>query len=126
MLRAVALSLIVLFSIAITVPLTNSSAHTRRAAATRRYRHHSRAWWRRHRARMRRMAARREGKDVAAMRNHNSDEPAEVGGQSNFFTAKSGTYTEPHGQLSLTMPNGWTSRPALVNGEMQFRVYTPD
>ncbi|HYJ48150.1 MAG TPA: hypothetical protein VEV81_16175, partial [Pyrinomonadaceae bacterium] len=58
MLRAAALSLLILVSVAVMLPLVDSSAHNSgRAVAGRRshMRHrHSRAWWRRYRARVRR------------------------------------------------------------------------
>lgn len=75
-LRATALSLLVMFVLALTVPLTNPSAHNRSWAAEYR-RHmshrHSRAWWRRYRARIRRKrAALARKRAVAAWRGRRS------------------------------------------------------
>jgi len=61
--RALVLSILILCTVAATLPLTDSLAHwSKRPAASRRYkarysRRHSRAWWRRHRARLRRQRA---------------------------------------------------------------------
>jgi hypothetical protein len=65
MLRALVLSLLILCTVAASLPLVDSLAMGPRAAAAhrhRRHRRHSRAWWRRHRRRLRRRHA------VAAVR----------------------------------------------------------
>src|SRR5688572_11372231 len=62
MLRKIALSLLMLISLTVTLPLVNSTAHSIKyeaAHAQRRVRRHSSAWWRRHRALMRRRRAAR-------------------------------------------------------------------
>ncbi|MGI9106548.1 MAG: hypothetical protein ACR2G4_09900 [Pyrinomonadaceae bacterium] len=62
-LRALVLSILILCTVAATLPLTDSLAHwSNKPAAARRYkgrysRRHSRAWWRRYRARLRRQRA---------------------------------------------------------------------
>ncbi|HKP72809.1 MAG TPA: hypothetical protein VJT82_07720 [Pyrinomonadaceae bacterium] len=61
-LRALVLSVLILCSVAATLPLTDSLAHwSTRPSASRRHgryaRRHSRAWWRRYRARLRRKRA---------------------------------------------------------------------
>lgn len=58
MLRALVISLLILCSLAATLPIADSLAGgPQRAAVSRRYRRHSRAWWRRHRRLMRRRRA---------------------------------------------------------------------
>ncbi len=60
MLRALVISLLILCSLAATLPLADSFAGGTQASAAaqkRRYRRHSRAWWRRHRAALRRRRA---------------------------------------------------------------------
>src|SRR5438067_1601080 len=60
MLRALVLSLLILCTVAASLPLVDSLAMGPRAAAAhrhRRHRRHSRAWWRRHRRLMRRRRA---------------------------------------------------------------------
>src|SRR5690349_21065815 len=77
MLRRIGLSIALLISMVVAVPLVTSTAHNLRAnfsGRSRRHRRHSRAWWRRHRAMMRRrqaMIARRRAL-IAAMRNGNA------------------------------------------------------
>ena len=58
MLRALVISLLILCSLAATLPIADSLAGgPQRPAVSRRYRRHSRAWWRRHRRLMRRRRA---------------------------------------------------------------------
>ena len=60
MLRALLLSLLILCTVAATLPLADSLAKGPRAAAAQRHhrhRRHTRAWWRRHRRMMRRRRA---------------------------------------------------------------------
>src|SRR2546423_11742087 len=61
MLRALILSLLILCTVAATLPLAGSFAGGRRSVAARRqhrrHRRHSRAWWRRHRRLMRQRRA---------------------------------------------------------------------
>ena len=57
MLRTIAISLILVLSVGVMMPFTNSAHGVRQSAQVggpkRHYRYHSRAWWRRYRARMR-------------------------------------------------------------------------
>lgn len=132
MLRAVALSLLVLFSIATLLPLANSSAEAEggRSAASyrkkKRIRRHSRAWWRRYRAHLRRRRAAVSRRDLG-----NSIAPEESRSEAatispSAFYATGGTYNDPRGAFSLTMPIGWSNRPLSAGGELRFRVYAPD
>lgn len=127
MLRAAALSLLVLVAIALMLPLTRSAAHQGLNSLTAHHhhgvrRHHSRAWWRRHRALMRRrraMLARRK----ALLAGHPVSAPNSNGaaGAVNAPVAMA-----PSGQFRLALPSGWSSRPVLVNGAMRFSAYAPD
>lgn len=131
MLRAIALSLLVFCSVAITLPLADSFAQglsKNRAAASRSARRrHSRAWWRRYRARLaRRRAAEVRARELAALR---ALEPVKVEGfdrsklSSNAVAATGGVFNDPSGQWSMKLPRGWSNRPAMQNGEMRFRVF---
>jgi hypothetical protein len=77
MLRALLLSLLILCTVAATLPLADSLAKGPRAAAAqrhRRHRRHSRAWWRRHR----RMLRRRHAAVVARRARLQAQTPAQV------------------------------------------------
>jgi hypothetical protein len=134
MLRAVALSLLVLFSIATLLPLAHSSAEGeggRSSAASyrrkKRIRRHSRAWWRRYRAhlRRRRAAALLRAPEKAIAPENGRSEAATTISPSAFYST-GGTYNDPRGAFSLTMPIGWSTRPLAAGGELRFRVYAPD
>lgn len=134
MLRAVALSLLVLFSIATLLPLAHSTAQddgSRSATSQRRkkrIRRHSRAWWRRYRSHLRRRRAavaaglRGEPDKPSALENSRTDTAIAP----KAFYATGGTYNDPRGAFSLTMPIGWSNRPMAAGGELKFRVYAPD
>src|SRR5207248_9672572 len=80
MIRAAALALLVLVSVAMMLPLVDSSAHNNRPTASRSHHmgHHSRAWWRRHRARLRRLRAAQQRKEsLQAMRGQSLNTAAE-------------------------------------------------
>src|ERR1044071_4513341 len=67
--RAAALSFLMLFTLAAMLPFVSSSAHNEEAAGAskkRSMRGHSRAWWRRYRARQRRRRAALERKRALA------------------------------------------------------------
>lgn len=137
MVRAAALSLLILFSVAVMLPLAQSARDYDRPSFShhrkKRIRRHSRAWWRRYRAHLRRKRAQltRE-KTLNALREHKPDTTTLSAGRApavaspNVFTATGGVYTDPRGAFSLTMPRGWSSRPQMANGEMKFMVYGPD
>src|SRR3954471_15140470 len=83
MLRAAALSLLILVSVAVMLPLVDSSAHNSgRPTVSRRshMRHrHSRAWWRRYHTRLRRQrAATRHKQADQAMRGQSLNAQAEA------------------------------------------------
>ena len=127
MLRAAALSLLILASVVVMLPAGDSSAHhTNRAHASRRSnmgRRHSRAWWRRHRARLRRRRAAlrrrqvvqhmRRGRNLnAAAENHNKSALAEKISTHNLPQ-------KPAGPTAPALPDGWTRR-ASAGGGMRF------
>lgn len=124
MLRAAALSLLMLFAVVTMLPLTSSSAHGNKSAAAsshgKRFRRHSRAWWRRYRAKQRRRRAaiaRRRALNALRMQTETAanavEEPA---------STTSGVYNHPRGLWSVTVPAGWSNRPATDSNEMKFRI----
>ena len=134
MLRAAALSLLVLVSVVVMLPTGDSSAHNNgRSSVSRRSRmnrRHSRAWWRRYRARMRRKRAemrrrqallrQRQGTNLNAMADsHKSSAPL-----SKLSTVSS--VKSPGSGWNLALPAGWSRRGAGMGGEMKFAVNSPD
>lgn len=118
MLRTITLSLLMLFSVGVMLPIASSTHGLRQASAShqqRRYRRHSRAWWRRHRARLRlrrAAAAAALAQRNAAYRNA-AHRNAPLGPVS---VAKS----DPLIGVIPELPVGWTS--AVSNkGEVKFR-----
>jgi hypothetical protein len=134
MLRAVALSLLVLFSIATLLPLAHSSAQGEggRSASTRRnkkrVRRHSRAWWRRYRAHLRRRkrAAAILARERSATALTASENNRDAAISPNALSSTGGIYNDPRGLFSLTMPGGWSSRSSVAKNEARFRIYAPD
>jgi hypothetical protein len=132
MLRAAALALLVLISVAVMLPLVDSSAHNSGRSTVSRRHHmghrHSRAWWRRYRARLRRQrASLRRKETLQAMRGQSLNAAAEshnnIPVPGKLVVASSSESKNPINALSL--PNGW-SRRAAANGETKFVVNTPD
>ena len=144
-LRALALSLLVLFTMAITLPWPDASAHHKGRAHIH-HRHHSRAWWRKYRARLRRQrAAIARRNALTAMRGHSSVTESTFGANtqkgdaaksmpafaSRRLAASSvstgGVFNDPRNQLSMMMPSGWSGKPVTNNsGETKFKVFAPD
>ena len=127
MLRAAALSLLVLFSIAAMLPLAKSSAHNSASSAShhrkKRIRRHSRAWWRRYRAHLRRKRAMQLQNAQKTYAPEQSRDDVALSPNTSAITG--GTYNDPRGIFSLTLPGGWT-RSASARGETTFRIYAPD
>ena len=124
MLRAAALSLLMMLTVVTMLPLTSSSAYNNGGSVAsshgRRFRRHSRAWWRRYRARQRRRhAAIARQRALKALRMQNAtvaktdQVPASNAG---------GVFNHPRGLWSVTMPEGWSNRPAIDGNEMKFRI----
>lgn len=135
MLRAAALSLLVLVSVIVMLPTNDSSAHhsgsysaSRRSRMNRR---HSRAWWRRYRARQRRKRAvalkrqqvlrrARSGKNLNAVADSHKSVPL----ASKLSTVSS--VKSPSTGWNPALPNGWSRRGAAAGGEMKFVVNSQD
>jgi hypothetical protein len=127
MLRRIALSIGLLISMVVILPLATSTAHNLRSqfmTVSHRYRHHSRAWWRRHRALMRRrqaliarrraLIAARNGLGTSTLKaaeNHAS-QPA-------ILPVTPGFYRD--GTVAMPLPSGW-SADATKNGVSTFRI----
>ncbi|MEO8433499.1 MAG: hypothetical protein ABI596_01275, partial [Pyrinomonadaceae bacterium] len=138
MLRKIALSLLMLISLIVTLPLVNSTAHSIKYEAAhnqRRVRRHSNAWWRRHRAllRRRRAARLRRRALAAAMR--------QLNGVQNLRTAQSmmqtsdnhaafpatvslppATLRDANGATTFPLPEGWSTAPLANRNETRFKV----
>jgi hypothetical protein len=130
MLRAAALSLLMFFSVAITLPMVDSLAQglrvDRPSASRSVRRRRSRAWWRRYRARLaRRRVAEARARELAALRGQEPVQPESMDRSrfSNAVAATGGVFNDPSGQWSMKLPRGWSNRPAIQNGEMRFRVF---
>lgn len=142
MLRAAALTLLILVSVFVTLPLVDSSAReTNRSVSTPRHnrmgRRHSRAWWRRYRARMRRKrAALRRKRALQAMRararNLNTAAKVEADGSHKGaispvkLSQRQGELNKAGAAWNLQMPKNWTRRAASAQGEMKFLVSASD
>ena len=110
MLRTVTLSLLMLFSVVVTLPFASSTAHGLRQFSAsqqqRRYRRHSRAWWRRYRARVRQRRA------EAQARAHRNAPLAQS------LTPVNNSLLTP---ALKTLPTGWNNV-SLAGGEVRFRT----
>ncbi|HEV7860453.1 MAG TPA: hypothetical protein VGO91_17680 [Pyrinomonadaceae bacterium] len=130
--RAAVLSLLVLISLAVALPLVRSLAYNNRAALTQHHarHHHSRAWWRRHRAvlRRKRAAALKRKFDLTANRDQHANPSLPVIEKlltPNLPPALGGLFTDARG-ISLTLPEGWRNRSSLTDSEIKFQVNAPD
>ena len=137
MLRAIALSLLVLVSVIVMLPTSDSSAHHNgRSSVSRRSRmnrRHSRAWWRRYRARMRRnrgalrrqqalLLLARKGKSLNAV----ADSHKSVALPDKVSTVS--RFKNPVSKWNPSLPAGWSRRSgaAAASGEMKFVVNAQD
>ncbi len=112
MLRTIALSLMVLISVGIIIPLANSTAHGIRqgsVSSPKKVRRHSRVWWKRHRARLKR-------KRAAALA-HRKAQAMRVLPETNL----PGGTLRPNLQ---NLPAGWNTIPSANNTELKFRTTT--
>jgi hypothetical protein len=134
MLRAAALSLLVLVSVIVMLPTSDSSAHRNgRSSVSRRSnmgRRHSRAWWRRYRARIRRKRAalRRQQALLRPRKSTTSLNSMADSHKSVTSPAKLSTVSiakSPSSGWNPAVPNGWTRRGG-ANGEMKFVVNAQD
>lgn len=123
MLRTITLSLLIMVSVGVMIPIASSTHGLRQSSVSqqRRYRRHSRAWWRRHRARLRARraaAAAALARRQAALRSDaaHSTAPLELPANAEIANA------------SLTgvipkLPVGWTAA-AATRGEVKFKTGT--
>src|SRR5687767_14085896 len=133
MLRKIALSLLMLISLIVTLPLVNSTAHSIKFEAghnQRRVRRHSSAWWRRHRALMRRRRAarlrrralalaRRQANGVQNLRNaqlmmQTSDNHADFPTRVSLPPA---VLRDANGASTFPLPEGWSASPLTNRSE---------
>lgn len=141
MLRKVALSLLMLVSLIVMLPLVSSTAHSIRYQASqnhRRVRRHSRAWWKRHRAMLRRRRAARLRRQVMAAAARKPQALTQLG-RANARQARGNhvafpiTTSLPPSLLNaassdeaLPLPSGWSTTSAPAKGETRFRVADSD
>ncbi len=127
MLRRIGLSIGLLISMVVILPLATSTAHNLRSqfmTVSHHHRRHSRAWWRRHRALMRRrqaliarrraLIAARNGMAIAkAAENHASQPPV--------ASVTDRLYRD--GTFAISLPTGWSAE-TTKNGISNFRIAT--
>jgi hypothetical protein len=127
MLRKIALSVLMLVSLVVMLPLVNSTAHNLKYEAAqnqRRFRRHSRAWWKRHRALARRRRAARLRREALARARR---EPTLAGTSDNHavfsavMTLPPALVRDAKNPLTLSLPSGWAPA-ASSKGETSFRV----
>lgn len=116
MLRRITLSLLILVSVGVMLPIAVSTAHGIRQSVVakkspRHYRRHSRAWWRRYRARLRR----RRAAALAALAAHRNAPLSQVL-PNNAPGSVAASASVPQ------VPAGWNSLNMAKGGEMKFRT----
>lgn len=134
-LRSVALSFVMLFSLAALLPLVISSAHNDREVAVSKkkksVRRHSRAWWRRYRARQRRRrAALERRRALAGLRQIRTDRqaPLDAASASNPLSAMvwlDGNDAQSR-QSTPVISTEHSSRPTPMTVDAGVRLNTPD
>jgi hypothetical protein len=132
-LRAAALSFLMLFSLAAMLPFVSSSAHTEESAAAskkRSMRRHSRAWWRRYRARQRRRRAALERKRaLAGLQQDKTDRqspPLDTAVSSNPLSSMIWLGDDSRSQSTPVVATEHSSRPAPKTIDTGVRLNTPD
>lgn len=121
MLRTIALSLLILVSVGIMIPIASSTHGLRQSSVSqhRRYRRHSRAWWRRHRARLR---ARRAAAAAALARRKASFRTDAAHPTAPLaITLDSNSTNQPVTGAIPNLPVGWIAA-AANNGEVKFKT----
>lgn len=131
--RAAALSFLMLFTLAAMLPFVSSSAHTEETAAAskkRSMRRHSRAWWRRYRARQRRRRAALERKRASArLRQGKIDRQSPLDSSASSGNPLSSMVWLGNDARSQSTPVAITehaSRPAPKTIDAGVRLNTPD
>ena len=131
MLRRIALSLSLLVSIVVMLPLVNSAAHNLRSqfVSSQRFHHHSRAWWRRHRALMRRrqaLLARKRAMLSASYNGATSSALPKLSDNHSVSPALALPADNYRGSdATMTLPNGWSAG-SNINGVENFRIAPPN
>jgi hypothetical protein len=121
MLRTVTLSLLILLSVGVMIPIASSTHGLRQSSVSqqRRYRRHSRAWWRRHRARLR---ARRAAAAAALARRKASFRTDAAHPTASFaLSLNTDIANERVTGVIPKLPVGWTAATAN-NGEVKFKT----
>ncbi len=121
MLRIVTLSLLILVSVGVMIPIASSTHGLRQSSVSqqRRYRRHSRAWWRRHRARLRARraaAAAALARRRAALRTDAAHPTAPLA-----LTTNTEVANDRLTGVIPKLPVGWTAAVAN-NGEVKFKT----
>jgi hypothetical protein len=151
--RAIALSLIMLLTVGLMLPLVpteasnKSKSHYSNKKKKKKLKKYSRAWWRRYRAQQRRkraLLARKRAlqakkttmyakakakatpntKNVAKSGNAAKTETVGQVVQQATTSYTGGYYRDARGGWSVTVPNGWSSRPSQDGSDSTFRVYS--
>jgi hypothetical protein len=131
MLRKILLSLLMLGSLVVMLPLVNSTAHNIKYDAVqrqRRVRKHSRAWWRRHHALIRRRRAARLRRLALAAIRRQANRPVVSGNHVAFkanLPAPAVLVRDDKAPVS-SLPTGWLTTSAPGKGETNFRVVNPN
>lgn len=123
MLRTITLSLLIMVSVGVMVPIASSTHGLRQSSVSqqRRYRRHSRAWWRRHRARLRARraaAAAALARRQAALRSDAAHSTAPL-----VLAVNTETANELLTDVIPKLPVGWTTS-AASRGEVKFKTGT--
>ena len=123
MLRTITLSLLIMVSVGVMIPIASSTHGLRQSSVSqqRRYRRHSRAWWRRHRARLRARraaAAAALARRQAALRRDAAHSTAPL-----VLTVNTETTNAPLTGVIPKLPVGWTAS-AASRGEVKFKTGT--
>jgi hypothetical protein len=143
--RAIALSLAMLLTIGMMLPLVPTEASSKTKAhysnkKKKKIKKYSKAWWRRYRARMkhkrallarkralrakRMMYAKSQNKahDATKTASASNSKPQAVQTVSASYTG--GYYNDSRTGWSVTVPTGWTNRPSQEGSDSTFRVYS--
>ena len=121
MIRTITLSLLIMVSVGVMIPIASSTHGLRQSSVSqqRRYRRHSRAWWRRHRARLR---ARRAAAAAALARRQAAPRSDAAHPTAPLVLAvNTETANEALTGVIPKLPVGWTTS-AAPRGEVKFKT----
>jgi hypothetical protein len=129
MLRTIAISLILVLSIGIMMPFTNSAHGVRQSVQIgqkRNYRHRSKAWWKRYRARLRQKRAAaalaHRNKLLALPQNITAGELSAVSGPAVTTLPENSAVTETMAPPAMVAASVPVAEPSTSNGETRPRV----